>query len=82
MVLESELEFYETIKADLLRHHNGKFVLIIGNEQLGIFDRDEDAYGRGLEVKGNVPMLIKKIQENDPIELIPALTLGLINAHP
>ena len=80
MALETELAYYGRIKDDLLRHHEGKFVLIIGEEQLGIFDKADDAYGRGIELRGNVPMLIKKIERDDPIELIPAMVLGLISA--
>ena len=82
MALETELTYYETIKPDLLRHHEGKFVLVIGNEQLGVFDKREDAYKRGIELKGNVPMLIKQIVSAEPVEHIPAMVLGLINAHP
>jgi hypothetical protein len=82
MALETELAFYETIKEELLQHYQGKFVLIIGNERLGVFDKSEDAYARGIELKGNVPMLIKRIDQNEPIERIPAMVLGLINAHP
>jgi hypothetical protein len=78
MALERELAFYETIKEDLIRHHQGKFVLIIGSEELGVFDRSEDAYRRGIELHGNVPMLIRQVVQNEPVELIPAL--GLINA--
>lgn len=82
MALETELAYYETIKPDLLRHYEGKFVLVIGSEQLGVFDKSEDAYKQGIELRGNVPMLIKKIQATEPIEHVPAMVLGLINAHP
>lgn len=80
-MLENELAFYETIKEELLRHHEGKFVLIIGNEQLGVFEESEDAYKHGIELRGNVPMLIKRIQRTEPVELIPAMVLRLLNAH-
>jgi hypothetical protein len=82
MALETELAYYERVKEDLLRHYEGKFVLIIGEEQLGIFDRGEDAYSHGIATRGNLPMLIKQIQKEEPIELIPAMVLGLINANP
>jgi hypothetical protein len=81
MALETELAYYETIKPELLKHYEGKYVLVIGNEQLGVFDKREDAYSRGIELRGNVPMLIKHIQQVEPIEHIPAMVLGLINAH-
>ena len=80
-MLETELQFYNSIKQDLLQHHEGKFVLIIGAEKLGIFDRDEDAYRAGLSQRGNVPMLIRKIQQEEPVVSLPALTFGLLNAH-
>ena len=79
--LEVELSYYESIKPSLIQHHDGKFVLIVGNEQLGIFDKREDAYKQGITLKGNVPMLIKKIQRDEPLEYVPAMVLGLINAH-
>jgi hypothetical protein len=81
MPLETELSYYESVKDELLQHHEGKFVLVINNEQLGVFDKSEDAYKRGIELKGNVPMLIKKVQKIEPVEHIPAMVLGLINAH-
>jgi hypothetical protein len=80
-MLETELAFYDSIKDELLRHHEGKYVLIIGNKNLGIFDNSEDAYKYGIELKGNVPMLIKRVEQNESVELIPAMALGIINAH-
>jgi len=81
MPLEVELKYYNSIKTNLLKSHEGKFVLIIGEEQLGIFDKPEDAYEKGIELRGNVPMLIQTIQETERIETIPSMVLGLINAH-
>lgn len=81
MPLNNEITLYESIRAELLKHHEGRFVLIIGSEQLGVFDRSEDAYAYGIRNKGNVPMLIKQILEIEPVEHIPAMVLGLINAN-
>jgi hypothetical protein len=81
MPLERELAFYESIKDQLLQYYEGKFVLIIDNEQLGIFDKSEDAYKHGIETHGNVPMLIKQVERNEKVELLPAMVLGLINAR-
>ncbi len=79
-MLEQETEYYESIKADLLQHHNGKFALVVGTELLGIFDTVERAYEAGVGARGNVPMLIKPILEHEPVESMPALTLGLLSA--
>jgi hypothetical protein len=80
MVLENELQHFESIKGDLLRQSQGKFALIIGTELLGVFDRPEEAYRVGIQTKGNVPMLIKPIIPEDAAARIPAMTLGLLYA--
>jgi hypothetical protein len=81
MALETEKAFWDTVREELLKHSNGKFALIIGSELLGVFDRPETAYAKGIELRGNVPMLIKPITEQEKIETIPAMALGLITAH-
>jgi hypothetical protein len=81
MGLEIETKHYNSIKDDLLRHSDGKFALIIGDELLGVFDGPETAYTRGIELRGNVPMLIQPITKESRIEIVPAMVLGLINAH-
>jgi hypothetical protein len=81
MALEVELEHYNSIKDDLLKHHAGKYALIVGREVLGIFDHAEEAYKVGLEQKGHVPMLIKQVLRDDPVISIPALSLGLLRAN-
>ena len=81
MPLEVELKYYNSIRTDLLKSHEGKFVLIIGEEQLGVFDSPEDAYEKGIESRGNVPMLIQAVEKTERVETIPSMVLGLINAH-
>lgn len=79
-VLEVELQYFESHKNEWLEHHEGKFALVVGQELLGVFDSREDAYKAGIELRGNVPMLIKQISRREPTETVPALTLGLIGA--
>jgi hypothetical protein len=81
MALETELQYFQSIKAELLQHHEGKYALIIGNELIGTFDHRDEAYKAGLEKRGNVPMLIKHIVREETRETIPAMTLGLFSAH-
>jgi len=80
-ILETELRHYALLKEQLLKHNEGKFALIIGEDLLGTFDTSEAAYAHGVGQRGNVPMLIKRITKEEPVISIPALTLGLINAH-
>ena len=81
MPLETELKYYQSVRDELLRHYEGKYVLIIGQEQLGIFDNTEDAYRWGIELRGNVPMLIQKMEKHESVETIPAMLLGILSAH-
>ena len=80
MPLETELRYFESKKPELLRHHEGKYVLIVGEELLGVFDHQDDAYRAGIAQKGNVPMLIKRVSTRDTTESVPAMVLGLIAA--
>jgi hypothetical protein len=80
MPLETELARYEVLKAELLKHYEGKYALIIGSDLLGTFDHPDEAYNFGIKKCGNVPMLIKRITQQEKIDIIPALTLGLIHA--
>ena len=81
MELETELQFFQSTKDELLQHHEGKYALIIGPELLGVFDHREEAYKDGIEKRGNVPMLIKLIARDEPVESVPAMNLGLLRAH-
>ena len=81
MALETELQVFDSKKVELLSHHEGKFALIIGTELIDTFDQWEAAYQAGLEKKGNVPMLIKRVVRDENLETVPAMTLGLISAH-
>jgi len=80
--LDLEYEYYESIKEELLREHEGKFALIKSKELLGVFDTDYDTYKVGLERCGNTPFLIVRIQRKPEKRWIPALELGLLNANP
>lgn len=82
MPFELERTYYDEHKVELLQHHEGKFVLIVGEALFGTFDRQEDAYAAGIARFGNVPMFIKLVQHDDPPVSIPALTLGLLRVRP
>lgn len=62
-LLKQELKTYEENKAELVKNNNGKYVLIKGKEIVKIFSTDEEAVTFGIKKFGNVPFLVKKIQE-------------------
>jgi len=79
--LSIELKYFESIKEELLKHHKGKYALVIGEELIGTFDHPEEAYRIGLEKRGNAPMLIKLVTKEETPETMPTMSLGLFNAH-
>lgn len=79
--LEREIEFFESKRKEWLKDHKDKFVLIKGKELIDVFSTFEDAYKEGVRRFGNQPFLIKKVTEEEEVEKLPSLTLGIIHAH-
>jgi Flp pilus assembly protein TadD len=82
MALEEEQAYYEANRAELLKEHPGKFALIKGSVLIGAFDTAENAYVEGLKLFGNTPFMVKQTLPQEPIAHLPALSLGLLRAHP
>jgi hypothetical protein len=81
MPLAVELQTFDSMRADLLSNHSGKFALIKGEKFLGAFDSAENAYAEGVAQFGKEPFLVKRIAAEDEVYRNQALALGLINAH-
>jgi hypothetical protein len=82
MKLEQELEYFESIKEDLLEHYENKFALIKGQELVNTFTTWEEAFKAGTDRFGNVPFLIKLVQEKDESVQLPAFVVGAISVNP
>jgi hypothetical protein len=61
--LQQELETYAAHKAELVSKAAGKYVLIKGKKIIDIFENQADAIAAGYKQFGNVPFLVKQIQE-------------------
>ncbi len=59
--LDSELKTYEDHKDELLKHNEGKYVLIKSNNIVGAFDTKLDAVAVGHQQFGPGPFLVKKV---------------------
>ena len=81
-MLQKELQFYTSIKERLLPQHEGKFALVHGEEVVGVFTSDSDAYREGIKQFGQEPFLIQHITVVEENEKYPALVLGLFDATP
>jgi hypothetical protein len=70
--LEQEVSLYGQMKPQLLRAgHEGEFVLIKGRELIGLFATKEEAYREGFRRFHAGPFFVKRIQETDPVEVVP-----------
>ena len=74
-LLEQERAFFQQIRDDLVKLHDGKFVVIKGEEVLGVFkDRDQavkfvnPCYERG-------KVLIRRVQKEDSIAIVTTRTM-------
>jgi hypothetical protein len=72
MALEKELEAYKS-KLPELTASEGKFVLIHGDQVVGIFDTYADAIKEGYEKFGLEPFLVKQIQAIERVQFVSRL---------
>lgn len=78
MSLELETAAYSAMKKDLLARAAGKYVLLIGQDESGIYDRIEEAIAEGARRVGLKPFLVRKITAEQETVLLPAWSLGLM----
>ena len=45
-MLEREFKFYRDHQKDLAEKYNGKFIVIIGDDVIGVYDSELDAYNK------------------------------------
>lgn len=80
MPLEREIEVFETHLDGWMKEHEGEYALIRG-EDVKFFTTKEDAYEAGLELWGEVPMLIKRVQQKDEEQGSFALMCDVIHVE-
>jgi len=72
-MLNKEFDKFKEIQGTLLKDNpTGGFVVIKGDEVLGVWNDRGDALKAGVETYGNVPFLVRNIQEDldDPANII------------
>jgi len=65
--LEKELNYFNSIYADLLGKAKDEYALIHGEELIDTFKSKEDAIKRGYELFGNSPFLVKLVTEVEDV---------------
>ena len=79
-MFEKELEYYKVNNDELLKHYENQFLVFMGDNCIGAFTTEQEAYEAGLKQFGNVPFLIKRVTKEEEIIRFPALAIGVINA--
>jgi hypothetical protein len=80
-MLEQERQYYAEHLAEWLTSYPGKFVLVKGQELIGVFDTIEDALSEGARRFALEPFLVRRVEKNREDVSIPALTLGILRAN-
>ena len=81
MGLDRELAVFAKLKAELIANHNGKFVLIKGDDLIDTFDNADNAYQEGVQRFGRESFLVKRVGEVEEVYQNHALYSGLMNAN-
>ena len=63
--LNLELRTFEAMRLELLGRAAEKFVLIKGDQLIGVFESPMEALKRGYERFGNQPFLVKQVLDVD-----------------
>ncbi len=64
-LLDAELQTYEKNRESLLGSADGKFVLIKGEQVVGVYESEMDAINQGYRQLGHVPFLVKQVLKID-----------------
>jgi hypothetical protein len=75
--LETEIKTYFEKRSAYLNDAKGKYILIKGEDVIGVFDSYLDALKTGYEKYGNVAFLVKQILEIEPELKFTANILGI-----
>jgi hypothetical protein len=79
-MLDTERQFFEENREDLLRKFPGKFVVVKEHQVLGGFQSIQEALGAGGREYGRVPFLVRRTDQAPESVAIPALNLGILRA--
>jgi hypothetical protein len=81
-MLDTERQFFDQNREDLLRKFPGKFVVIKDQQVRGSFDSIDDALAGGAREYGIASFLVRRTDQVPEEVSIPALMLGLLRADP
>lgn len=81
-MLETERQYFDEHREELLRQYPGRFVIIKDQQVRGPFDTIQDALGAAASEFGLCSVLVRRTDDVPQEVSIPALTLGILRADP
>jgi len=66
-LLDTEIEFYHSIKSKLLKKYQGQYALIHKNQLIDVFPSEDEAIHTGYKQFGYVPLLVREITDKEPV---------------
>ena len=81
-MLDKERQYYAAHVEEWAKSSSGKFALVQGETLVGFFDTLDEALAAGASRYGLSSFLIRQVGKVAETVSIPALTLGLLRAHP
>ena len=80
--LESELAYFAENAEAWAQQYSGRFVVAKNRQLLGTFATLEEALAAGAREYGLADFLVRQLGATPETVSVPALSLGLLSAHP
>ncbi len=80
-MLEEEMLYFNKHLSEWIVNHSDNFVLIKGHDLIGFYNTFDEALAEGARRFGLVSFLVRQVTEKQNEVNIPALSLGILNAH-
>jgi hypothetical protein len=77
--LSKEIQAFEAMHADLLKHHLAKFALVKDGQLAGTFTTESEAYTAGVAKFDGDVFLVRQVVQQQQVATMPALFAGLIH---
>ena len=81
-MLDQERAHFTEHADEWMAEHRGSFVVIKGEALVGFFPTLDDALAAGARAFGLESFLVRQLGVAEEPVSVPALTLGLLGAHP
>ena len=65
--LKKEMGWFEDNRTELLKLHEGKWIVVYNQKQIGIYETFGEAYSDGIEKTKSEELLVKQITEKDEL---------------